>query len=792
MAAAVVSKGKEGGQAAQAISAAQKVLAKCGKRRAMAAQPQGMAASKFQKSTDRMNRLAEKAAAGDEKSAARLQKHVNVVMRGRAHDANVESAAQSMKESRKPVDVKAEIGKISERFKVLDRADQNDPAVKAERGRLAQRNYDLKQVLNNEDRAKKNLNIAGIASYNRGGISLKGAVYDSDKVAKAQKELADVQAKRPTAPDEAKVADYRKAASAADRSREATRAALDKARQVKEKPTVKKVPSPDERIAALREERRRISSVKKGYSRPVNRIKAIDEEIKKEHQRRGEIRAQERTAEREKAKAEKSKPEPKKPERDETGMLWDAKKPGPAKVESGRPKMRPFFKGDEPARKGGYGVGVATRKPASKPPTPVQITKGQDEKGEAIPPRKPAVADAVETAKQVQQKVETAKQAKPEPAKGRGTSNRYRKADRIRRLRIKAKSGSDDPNDTNRQPGWIGRISTDKLAVDADTYQFRQIQTNTKTGVAGNLAGVKTWDDDLAGIVSVWKNPKDGKTYIVNGHHRHALATELGQETLAVRYIKADNPKEARAKGAMVNIAEGRADSIDGAKFFRDTGIKDIKELEQRGIPLQMNKARESIALANLSDPVFDRVAKGKLDTKKGAIIGNAGLEPESQMAVVKKIDEDRTMTNSELAELVDDHKFYGTRKKDDGPNLFGETESESVANYAHKLNAAVRERLSTEQRKFGAVADEKSAELLSRAGNQIDVEESGRLSEVARQNLAAFDMAKRTNIIRSVTNDYSEKFAAAKGRKEQTSVKAQYVEDVMKRLQKALDNPFD
>lgn len=38
------------------------------------------------------------------------------------------------------------------------------------------------------------------------------------------------------------------------------------------------------------------------------------------------------------------------------------------------------------------------------------------------------------------------------------------------------------------------------------------------------------------------------------------------------RYIDAPNAKEARARGALANIAEGRGSAIDAAKYLRDSG----------------------------------------------------------------------------------------------------------------------------------------------------------------------------------------------------------------------------
>lgn len=54
----------------------------------------------------------------------------------------------------------------------------------------------------------------------------------------------------------------------------------------------------------------------------------------------------------------------------------------------------------------------------------------------------------------------------------------------------------------------------------------------------------------------VWLDHANGKTYVVNGHHRGDLAKRLGEKSITVKYLDA---KDARAKGALIVTVHGAA-----------------------------------------------------------------------------------------------------------------------------------------------------------------------------------------------------------------------------------------
>lgn len=363
---------------------------------------------------------------------------------------------------------------------------------------------------------------------------------------------------------------------------------------------------------------------------------------------------------------------------------------------------------------------------------------------------------------------------------------RRAKAARLRELRAKSQAGRDPATHTDHPPGHIGELKTDLIRFDPNRFQYKLDQTNSSTGSVGSLAGVKRWDPELAGVVQVWKDPKNGQVFVINGHNRLELANKLGVDRVAVRFISAGNAAEARAKGALTNIAEGRGTDIDAAKFFRDSGITRA-DLESRGIPMTEAKAERGLALSGLANPLFRKVVYKEMPVERGAIIGGSGLSHDQQMKVAALVDRRRgEVTNGTLREIVDEVKIAPTRQSGGG-GLFGDDpEVESLAIFRASLTARVKERLGREKKLFGTVARERSARELSRAGNVIDPRASGEISRQASEALTTFDRLKRTSVFSSPLNDASERLASARTPAERKRIEDDLYREILERVRDA------
>ena len=163
-------------------------------------------------------------------------------------------------------------------------------------------------------------------------------------------------------------------------------------------------------------------------------------------------------------------------------------------------------------------------------------------------------------------------------------------------------------------------MATDALVVDPRRFQFRIVSHH------GTLREVANWNPDLCGVLSVWRDPGNGLTYVVDGHHRHGLAVRLGVPRLAVRFLSAPDARSARVVGALVNIAHKNATPIDAAKLLRDAGMGPA-EIAGYGVPLNGRLMETALELATLPGELFEAVAMGELAVDLGAAIGSCGGE---------------------------------------------------------------------------------------------------------------------------------------------------------------------
>lgn len=298
---------------------------------------------------------------------------------------------------------------------------------------------------------------------------------------------------------------------------------------------------------------------------------------------------------------------------------------------------------------------------------------------------------------------------------------------------------------TDHAPGHVGELDTKLIHFDPDRFQYK-LAAQGSHGVTDALHGVKHYDPNLGGVLQVWKDPANGKVFVVNGHHRLDLANKLGAEKVAVRFLGSKTAEEARGVGALTNIAEGRGSSLDAAKFFRDTG-HDRAGIEAKGVPLKEKVATEGLALANLHEPIFKRVVNQEMTPARGAIIGH-GTTHAQQKAIVKGIDKlpkSRQPSDATLRNSVEDSKLAPT-KTVTSKGLFGDDEEDfSLGLHRGELAAHVQDRLGSEKRLFGVVSKAKNAAQLKEKGNVIDTEGSAGTSAAASQNLMTFNLLRKS-----------------------------------------------
>ena len=282
-------------------------------------------------------------------------------------------------------------------------------------------------------------------------------------------------------------------------------------------------------------------------------------------------------------------------------------------------------------------------------------------------------------------------------------------------------------------------LPVDDIEVDPQRFQFKQ-GTDAQGQQKGNsLSGVGVWNEGMEGQIQVWEDLNDGKTYVVNGHNRLAKAKSLGVPSMKVEYLNAASAEEARALGALNNIAQGGGTLFDAAKFMRDSGIKDPQELESLGVPMKSGLAADGLSLAQLPDNIFQDAVDGRITKSKALALGSSGLDETGMQAAYKAL-QARDMSDATFSEVLQQARSAGTAQSDQ-VDLFGNTETLSLMVQKGELAARVRKDLMADKNLMKRTAA--NAQRLTEVGNEIDKASTASLADDTAALLAQFDADK-------------------------------------------------
>jgi hypothetical protein len=155
------------------------------------------------------------------------------------------------------------------------------------------------------------------------------------------------------------------------------------------------------------------------------------------------------------------------------------------------------------------------------------------------------------------------------------------------------------------EPGKTYAVPLEALHADPRRFQFRDS--------ADNPLADQAFDPSLAGSLTVYKD--SSRTCVVDGHRRLQIAqwSTEGVPTVPCRYVTdAKNADEARAIGALLNIARGTATAADIAKFLHGAG-RTLADLAGANINLDEQTARAVTVLMGASRDRADQKEREKL-----------------------------------------------------------------------------------------------------------------------------------------------------------------------------------
>lgn len=293
----------------------------------------------------------------------------------------------------------------------------------------------------------------------------------------------------------------------------------------------------------------------------------------------------------------------------------------------------------------------------------------------------------------------------------------------------------------NRAGDGVQLFDVNSIQVDPGRFQFKGGINAQGQQIGNSLQGVSKWNTDAEGVVQVWTDPADGQTYVVNGHNRLAKAKELGVPSIRVEELPAQTAEQARAMGAISNIASGGGTAFDAAKFIREAGIQDAAQLEASGIPLSSGLGAQGLALSKLPDNLLQSAIDGELPMGRALALGGSGLEPE-KMNRVYQLAQGRDMTDrafSELAQMASSAPKVKTNQK----NLFGDEELDTTVIKA-ELAGKIRAELIGNKNLFKRVGRGRSVkQLADKGGTEVNAQQVIDAGATAQAVLGEFDAAK-------------------------------------------------
>ncbi|MGD1901579.1 MAG: hypothetical protein ACFB9N_05010 [Geitlerinemataceae cyanobacterium] len=271
-------------------------------------------------------------------------------------------------------------------------------------------------------------------------------------------------------------------------------------------------------------------------------------------------------------------------------------------------------------------------------------------------------------------------------------------------------------------------LRAEAIEIDPQRFQFK-IKASSQ-GATGSLAGVSSWSQSAEGVLDVWLDPVNLKTYVVNGHNRLGLAKRLGVTHLPCKYLRSETWQDARRDGAVANLASGSGSELDAARFFRDDGAT-AAELQCLGLSPRSKVVRDGLKISRLPSATFSLALSGVLSPDHAAVLGDSGLNESQQIGLLKALGDVAHMSRLEFTEAIAASRVAAFESSTE-LTLFGsETFSRCLIAETAKVQSWVVSRLSRDRHA-----------LRSAVSNRDTLEAEGSSIESSQADLAAGNIA--------------------------------------------------
>jgi len=302
----------------------------------------------------------------------------------------------------------------------------------------------------------------------------------------------------------------------------------------------------------------------------------------------------------------------------------------------------------------------------------------------------------------------------------------------------------------------IEQVSPAELEIRPQEMQYKIRGQSNKQGLTGTNR-IEQWDERLAGLISVARDPSTGRLVVANGHHRAEAALRLGADKVNVMVVS-DDLVEGRMIGAIQNIAEGQGTPWDAAKLMRD-GRMGASDLAMRGVDLGSRIARDAIPLSRLPQELFDAGVQGKLSLDKAVALGSVDGLDDTVIRDVAAAASKGKWSVDKVAQAMQEARF-ATVERGTGV-LPGFEDLMKSSNFADVL--AVRteayKNLREQMIALTSAARASRTDILQAAGNVIDVAGSRAAKDQAAAALKLFnDVAGYVGPVRNLLTQMAER----------------------------------
>ncbi len=243
-----------------------------------------------------------------------------------------------------------------------------------------------------------------------------------------------------------------------------------------------------------------------------------------------------------------------------------------------------------------------------------------------------------------------------------------------------------------------GRVPTltpiSELEIDPQRFQFKS--GADKKGVTRPLQG--QFDQRQARPLYVWED-KDGKKYVVEGHHRLDLAQRSGVQDV-LTYVDRESDgvtaEEARTKGVWQNIKDGKGSISDFADYFRGSELTE-EQAKTEGLFTEKEGRTGFVIGKNSGETLWSAFKNGLAANRAEAIAsvaqGDEGLEAvgvkaAERMSEIQLREYLKFMKGSERREIGETGDLFGF---DDSAMRLGETLSRIAAKRIKELDERLR-----------------------------------------------------------------------------------------------------